>query len=131
MRALKRHARSLNITVQFDEDFECVWIPRIRTIRIESGLSQSDTIACFLHELGHVIDDLSRYDEKERAKVEIAYGMINNAKKYKKYAAVVCQVEENAWRIGRSVANFLKIELGVWYDDAHDYYISTYTSLKP
>ncbi len=114
-------AKSLNIDIMYTEvDSEGVYIPARNLIRIDSDLSESSTIAVFLHELGHVLDinlvDLSTSRIKSR--IERAYTALDKKKATKTQIACIVKYETRAWDLARSLAKKLKIPLGKWFDQA-------------
>lgn len=96
-----------------------------RVIQLDSSMSQSSEIATLLHELGHLLDDLSlSVDEYNR--INAAYAQIYKEKFSKRHKATVLEREKIAWKYGENLATQLRIKLGNWFYDEEKAAIKTY-----
>lgn len=124
---LRNYAAANGITVIYkDHTIEGEWDPRTNSVYIDSEQSQSSEIACFLHELGHSIDDLVSKPDTYESKVWKAYDAMYANKATPKQTALVLEIEERAWKNGRDIAARLKIRLGKWYDQAEACCLASY-----
>lgn len=124
---LRNYAAANGIAVLYKEHgVEGEWDPRTATVTLDNDQSQSAEIACFLHELGHSLDDLLSKPEVYDTKVWKAYDAMYANKATKKQRALVLQIEERAWKNGRDIAARLKIRLGKWYAQAETACLESY-----
>ncbi len=85
-----------------------------KKITLDTGLSQSAEIATLLHELGHVLDDLS-FTTDEYNKISKAYTRIYDDNCSREHKETVLEREKAAWKYGRNLATQLGIRLGKWF----------------
>lgn len=118
MAALHAFADAVGVKVVVcREDSEGAYSAARRTIRIDQDLSEAAEVATLLHELGHLLDDLSRSVAQLNAD-NGAYNAViySEGKKSPRRAARVLAMERRAWANGRRLAAHLHIKCGAWYD---------------
>lgn len=130
-RALKRYAKAINISLRYDPKAEDdgYYSPLKHVIKIDSELTEVETIAATLHELGHALDDAISWEGNKLLtdKIKEAY-----ARTYSKRPAntkqrrLVLKCERAAWKYGRVIAKKLGIKLGKWYDAYMDECLKSY-----
>lgn len=114
---LHAFSAAMGVKVISDEDVdgEGIWLPTRNTIKIDQNMTQTDEIATFLHELGHMLDDIKSLPAKEMAKLDKAYKSFYASKAKKTQITLVYECEKKAWNNARNIAKKLKIRLGKWY----------------
>lgn len=113
LKRLDLFAAAINVKIIFGEvESEGIWFPRLKTVKIDDNLTNSETIATILHELGHALDDVLLSD----LKLHKAYHRLYNDKANAAQKIMVIDTEKKAWDSGRDIASRLNIRLGKWYD---------------
>lgn len=122
--------QAMNLKLIFEEDVpgEGIWSPHSGKIRIDDDMTQSDTIATILHELGHSVTDLPTREPKISDELYESYPAVYKGKAKQWQIDVVVEEEKKAWARGRDIAARLKIRLGKWYDVAEEESIKGYQS---
>lgn len=117
LRRLRAYARGIRVRLTFscEAASEGVWVPNKRAVRVDSDLTEAQTIAVILHELGHVLDDTLITGKQFRI-VNRAYAKYYDLRCSKKQRQLVKYAEVRAWEYGRVIAKILGIRLGKWYD---------------
>lgn len=128
VRRCKAYAKASGIKVIYkDGDYDGgEYDPHRRILRLETELSESSEIACFLHELGHSIDDVWAHSNTFTDKLSKAYTNTYKLDATQAQIKLVIECEKRAWKLGRSIAKLLKIRLGKWYTDWERYGVSDY-----
>lgn len=129
LQKLLNFSKALKIKVIYKEvDGEAAYLPSKRQIKIDPNLSESVELACFLHELGHLLDDTLSTKSIAKA-ISRAYGTFykNKASKFQK--EIVIDSEVRAWIYGRAVAKILGIKLGTWYDKEQKSAVKSYRKI--
>ena len=117
--------------ISHEEVDESAYIPSKKKILIEGDMSQSEVIGTLLHEIGHVLHDMTGRSIRHTEKEWNAYGFIYTKNVYKEEVMLVLGVEESAWKIGEQVAKMLGIPLGAWYHDLKAQCLDSYREILP
>lgn len=126
---IRLFCKSIRLRLQFSAaDGDGAYLPARRIIRVDPELSESETIAVLLHELGHVLDDTMLNKARFRD-VTRAYTNLNQERPLTSVQRrTIIRTEERAWEYGRVVAKILGIPLGRWYDKKMAYCLKAYKS---
>lgn len=126
--SIRLYCKTIRIKLEFSAvDGDGAYVPARRLIRVDPELSEANTIAVLLHELGHLLDDTILNKEKFR-EVEKAYTSLHKRKLRPGHKKTIIRTEVRAWEYGRVVAKILGIRLGKWYDSARAECIKAYKS---
>lgn len=125
IKRLHRFAAAIGVTIQYG-DYEDIWVPSRRKIKIDDAVSNGTVLASLLHELGHALDDMVCSQTTE--KTDNAYKAFYADKATKKQKSLVLQFEKRGWAYGREIASRLNIRLGKWFDDEEKTAIKSYRS---
>lgn len=99
-----------------------------RSINLNKKMTEKETLAVLLHELGHFMDD--KINPKSRS-TERAYEKLNNNKKLTPHQReLIIRCERVAWEYGEGLAKKFKIPLGSWFYNELQAGMSNYYSLK-
>lgn len=99
-----------------------------RSINLNSSMTEKETIAILLHELGHFIDHKFN---KRSLSTERAYDRLNNNLAITpKQKELIVACERKAWEYGRGIAKMFNIPLGTWFEVEYLAGLSGYQSLK-
>lgn len=110
------------------EESDGLFVPSNRRIVLDKELSEANTVAVFLHELGHAFQHYFKHIKKaEYARLERAYTAKRPTKAQEK---LTLAYEKEAWEIGKLIAAVLKIKLGTWYDEIARYYVTSHKASK-
>jgi hypothetical protein len=125
--SLKLYAKALKIKVEYKHgDFEGgEYHHHVRVLRLEPDLSESQEIACFLHELGHAFDE-SACDYNYVKNLSKAYLAFYEDRATPLQVAGVLKCEREAWRYAEIIAKLLKIKLGKWFYKNKKYFLEGY-----
>lgn len=107
-------ARACNISITYTPGDNEGSMESSKKITASSNMSQSAEIATILHEIGHVLDDMS-LTLADRTKVDKAYGKIYTDNYSHKHKQTVLEREKAAWMYGRRLAAQVGIKLGKWF----------------
>lgn len=130
LRKLVKFANALGIKVEFKHEVsDGVFIPWKRKIRIDDSMTETETVATLLHEIGHMLDDLTDLYSSP-SKIAASYHAVYYSKPTRVQKAAVLACETRAWNIGRLVAKQLKIRLGAWYLHYANLSLQTYQETK-
>lgn len=134
LKKLNNYAETCGINVYHKELVNTMgeFIPSKRSINLQKDMTHEETLAVFLHELGHFLDQMINPDFTNSPRLNNAYLKINNTDKKltKIQHHYILKSEEQAWEYGRSIGNKLKIPLGQWYDREMTEGLKYYKSLK-
>lgn len=123
-------ANSFGVTVEFKPELDDgIYIPSKRKIRIDDDMTQTETIATLLHEIGHLLDDVANVDVNVTS-MSKAYKAVYYGRPTKLQKVVVVNCEIRAWLIGSALAKNLKINLGSWYDVHMASALNSYLDVK-
>lgn len=112
---LRLAAAGLGFTLKFKEvDSDGLYVYLRRAIYVDKDLEPEDALAVVLHEMGHMIDDLST-SIQEDIKINKAYTAIEGARATKYHKRIVMAREKRAWICGENLAKMLRIPLGKWF----------------
>lgn len=126
---IKTFAKALKIKLEWKStSSDGEYLPSKRKIKIDPDMSEADTISTLLHELGHVLDEMS-LDEKTANKIGKSYGVIYTDCYSTKDVDIVAAAEIRAWNYGRAIGKNLGIRIGKWYDLAARQAIRDYKKL--
>lgn len=105
---------------------EYLWLSR--QINLNNKLTQKETLAVLLHELGHFMDHKLNPRSKS---TEQAYNKLAEDKLLtRRQKELIVKCEKTAWEMGRGLASKLGIPLGDWFDLEMMTGLSGYHSLK-
>lgn len=114
LQKIKNYAKALNIKVEWREEEENgAYIPTRRAIVLDPDMTDSETIAVFLHELGHATE-FAAYTPKIDKFTDKAYSAKRPTRRQQRR---IMDCERTAWNYGRVIAKKLRIRLGKWYDE--------------
>jgi hypothetical protein len=126
---LKTLAKALKITIHWrTEPSDGVYQASKRRIIIDPDLTDTETLATLLHELGHVIDD-SSLDTRTSTIVGESYSVIYTDIYTAEDVDIVSKTEIRAWNYGAAIAKTLMIPMGKWYDGIAKEAIKAYKKL--
>lgn len=127
LQKLEHYAKASRLKLEYCERITCggLFIPSKRKIVVESDLTDSDTIATILHELGHSIDDSLLTQGSERT-IDKAYTAFAKGTHTPEQKRNLMHCERRAWRFGKAIAKRLQIKLGKWYADSRQYALKSY-----
>lgn len=123
-------ANAFGVTVEFKPEIDDgIYIPSKRKIRIDDDMTQTETIATLLHEIGHLLDDVANIDVNHR-QMSKAYRAVYHGRPTKLQKIVVVNCEYRAWVIGQTLALALKIKVGTWYNVHMESALNSYLDVK-
>lgn len=125
LRKLTAFANSLGLKVIYrSEQSDGLFVPSKRKVVIDRELGEANTIAVFLHELGHAVQHyFGTYHYKDVGKLHKAY---ESNKPTRSQVKLRTAYEREAWENGALVAQALNIRLGTWYDNIAKYYLKSF-----
>lgn len=126
--SLKLYSKALKIKVEYKHgDFEGgEYHHHTRVLKLEPDLADSQEIACFLHELGHALDETLSGVKYTKA-LSKAYLAFYRGQASPLQTAGVVKCEKDAWKYAEVIAKLLKIRLGRWFYKNRDYFLKGYT----
>lgn len=123
---LELYAMAVGIRIEYTEhEDESAYVPSRSMIKLHDGLSNSEEIAIFLHELGHAMDDAFRNRVEEQS-LSRAYVAVYEKRSTEGQDALVYECERRAWRFGKAIAKRCRIRTGKWYDKVRNECLACY-----
>lgn len=134
LKKIKAYAKMCRVSIKFVNHMEegGAYLGNRRSISISKKLSNIETIATLLHELGHFIDDLrnphnhlsNRFHNGARTAIEEDRKLTFLQKKR------LLKIEREAWKNARALARQLDIPLGAWFYKDEKSALATYYAKK-
>lgn len=131
LQKLEHYIKASKLKLSYSETIACggLFLPSKREIVVETDLTDSDTIATILHELGHSEDDSFHTQGVERL-IDNAYAALEKETPTSAQKQIVMDCERRAWKFGRAIAKRLQIDLGKWYSESKRHALKSYGSNK-
>jgi hypothetical protein len=104
----------IRILIKENVEGEGEYLEGVNWINVDDDLTDQETIATMLHELGHAMDFLFN-PSMTGSQSEKAYEKFYTEKHSKSQRQLVLGAENRAWDNGKVIAQRLKIPLGTWY----------------
>jgi hypothetical protein len=131
LQRIELYAQVLDVGIEYRvHPQDGAFVPTRRKVVIDPDLSETDTLATLLHELGHFLDDTILRDNPSMGKLSEAYYAVYGDKYTNSQLEIVVKCEERAWDYGEVIAKQLKIKLGKWYTDNKKDAIRSYRTTK-
>lgn len=114
-----------------DSYFTGEYRTRGRVIKLEESLTQKETLAVLLHEIGHFIDEMFDPEKANHKNLLSAYQkFFSNKPMTHKQKLLIIDCETTAWNYGRVLAKKLKIPVGDWFEKEMMAGLAEYNSIK-
>lgn len=114
-----------------DSNYLGEYLTRGRVINLESTLTQKETLAVLLHELGHFLDEMLNPEKANNKNLLSAYQkFFVNKPMTPKQKLLILECETTAWNYGKGLAKKLKIPLGDWYEKEMMCGLAEYNAIK-
>lgn len=131
LQKLEIYIKASKLKLEYSDKITCggEFVPNRRKIVIEENLTDSETIATILHELGHSEDD-SLLPQTIEHKLGTAIEAFHGDKFTPGQRELVLACEARAWKFGKAIAKRLQIPLGKWYAESKNFALKGYRSAK-
>ena len=113
---LNNFTRNHKIKVEhlYDVSGNAEWVGEDRVIRLNMSMTMPETVAAWLHELGHALDE-TLVSQSTAKKIKKAYPAAYKGKHTKAQAKIIIEAEIRAWAYAKVIAKDLDIKLGSWF----------------